>query len=325
MYCLCTGIFNIPPWHKYPYFPNPIPPYHIAVTFSPPLSTRLLRLFACRQFHWDWTKLGVPDMDMSQDEAFLSLLSSQRQLLRQLNTEKVSRRVGEGAGTAQSRKSRVKPFYMNRSPRCTLNQAANQRLSNEDMFVSRRFSSGIESEQFLLPNFNIDEGEGSSSFPGHSKFSAKNRNKIDENFDVSRWKKRRLSSTCFGFLTESAFDDDAVSSCVNSLFAWGSDIHRTNDSVCHGLDESHEIDPDDDLSIGATSIEPIGVGVTVIDPNELKRAMEDFNSAMEKSQQSQQDIHDWDRKMGLKRSHSKTMRLSSRSRKQLLSSLKRAK
>jgi hypothetical protein len=42
-----------------------------------------------------------------------------------------------------------------------------------------------------------------------------------------------------------------------------------------------------------------------------------FSVAMERSQKSQQDIHDWDRKMGLKRSHSKTMRQSTRSRKKL--------
>lgn len=39
-----------------------------------------------------------------------------------------------------------------------------------------------------------------------------------------------------------------------------------------------------------------------------------FGSAMLKSYRSQQQIHDWDRKMGLKRSHSKTMRLSMKTR-----------
>jgi hypothetical protein len=50
---------------------------------------------------------------------------------------------------------------------------------------------------------------------------------------------------------------------------------------------------------------------------EVKEKMVSFDGAMGSSQDSQQAIHDWDRKMGLKRSHSKTMRLSSRSRKQL--------
>ena len=54
-----------------------------------------------------------------------------------------------------------------------------------------------------------------------------------------------------------------------------------------------------------------------IDSAGLRREFVNFIGAMEKSMKSQQDIHDWDRKMGLKRSHSKTMRLSMRSRKRL--------
>mmetsp|Transcript_22714 Transcript_22714/g.33539 ORF Transcript_22714/g.33539 Transcript_22714/m.33539 type:complete len:252 (+) Transcript_22714:162-917(+) len=56
---------------------------------------------------------------------------------------------------------------------------------------------------------------------------------------------------------------------------------------------------------------------------EVKEQMESFESAMGDSLKSQQQIHDWDRKMGLKRSHSKTMRLSMRSRKQLRTLLKK--
>lgn len=58
-------------------------------------------------------------------------------------------------------------------------------------------------------------------------------------------------------------------------------------------------------------------------PKETKKKLMSLSTAMEKSQQSQQDIHDWDRKMGLKRSHSKTMRLSMRSRKKLRAMLKK--
>jgi len=45
-------------------------------------------------------------------------------------------------------------------------------------------------------------------------------------------------------------------------------------------------------------------------------------SVMEASQTSQQNIHDWDRKFGLRRAHSKTMRESCRSRKKVLDFLK---
>jgi len=47
-----------------------------------------------------------------------------------------------------------------------------------------------------------------------------------------------------------------------------------------------------------------------------------FASAMETSQFSQQSIHDWDRKFGLRRAHSKTMRESARSRRKVLELLK---
>jgi hypothetical protein len=47
-----------------------------------------------------------------------------------------------------------------------------------------------------------------------------------------------------------------------------------------------------------------------------------FASAMEATQASQQAIHDWDRKFGLRRAHSKTMRESCRSRKRVLEFLK---
>lgn len=50
-----------------------------------------------------------------------------------------------------------------------------------------------------------------------------------------------------------------------------------------------------------------------------------FLLAMDNSADSQQQIHDWDRKMGLKRSHSKTMRLSMQSRKKLKSLIKEKK
>ena len=60
-----------------------------------------------------------------------------------------------------------------------------------------------------------------------------------------------------------------------------------------------------------------------IDIQALKGKIETFASSMDKSAKTQQDIHDWDRKMGLKRSHSKTMRLSMRSRKKLRSTMKR--
>ncbi len=55
----------------------------------------------------------------------------------------------------------------------------------------------------------------------------------------------------------------------------------------------------------------------IIPPSIGSDAIESFQSTMDKSQKSQQDIQSWDKKMGLKRSHSATMTKTTRSRKQL--------
>lgn len=65
------------------------------------------------------------------------------------------------------------------------------------------------------------------------------------------------------------------------------------------------------------------LSVTMLQSPEVKGAIDSFTNSMTKSMRSQQAIHDWDRKMGLKRSHSKTMRLSMRSRKRLKIMLKK--
>ena len=53
-------------------------------------------------------------------------------------------------------------------------------------------------------------------------------------------------------------------------------------------------------------------------PSSEKPSLNAFILAMERSRKSQEMLHDWDKKMGLKRSHSKTMRMSRTSRKGLL-------
>jgi hypothetical protein len=86
-------------------------------------------------------------------------------------------------------------------------------------------------------------------------------------------------------------------------------------------DEDDEDDRDgdnDDLS----SIEPLDFNCDQ-EPVMLVKELTALDGAMAKSQESQQRIHDWDKKMGLKRSHSKTMRLSSRSRKKIRVLIKR--
>lgn len=61
----------------------------------------------------------------------------------------------------------------------------------------------------------------------------------------------------------------------------------------------------------------------LVTPTKISQVAEAFAAAMAQSHKSQQALHDWDKKMGLKRSHSKTMRLSMRSRKKLKGMLKK--
>jgi hypothetical protein len=83
-------------------------------------------------------------------------------------------------------------------------------------------------------------------------------------------------------------------------------------------EDQEEDDDDDDLS----SIEPLDYKYDC-QPTLLINELTAFDEAMARSQQSQLAIHNWDKLMGLKRSHSKTMRLSSRSRKKVRAFLQR--
>jgi hypothetical protein len=74
-----------------------------------------------------------------------------------------------------------------------------------------------------------------------------------------------------------------------------------------------QIDP----AAAALPVTPLLLQSPSSSPLQVKGAIDSFTESMTASMRSQQAIHDWDRKMGLKRSHSKTMRLSMRSRKRL--------
>jgi hypothetical protein len=58
-------------------------------------------------------------------------------------------------------------------------------------------------------------------------------------------------------------------------------------------------------------------------PDCWTQMMESLATSMGETFKSQQSIHDWDKKMGLKRSHSKTMRMSMRTRKKLRTLIKK--
>lgn len=258
---------------------------------------------------------------MQHDEAFLSLLSSQRELLTQLNMEHAMRRT-EQMGLAASANARFGPRLAgqegltNRSIGET--RFADHRRPSMDMLLSKRFSLGFGMgfDSYSLPAFHMDP-EPDSEHSGDKK------HKVEEMLDRSTsGKKRRMSS--LGFVSPSFFEDHLQLDRRGSLvLGFDPKAEKVTEVVVDGDADSDDDDDDDKEEDDEASLEPLDFKQSKVDPDLVKTVMEAFNKAMEKSQISQQSIHDWDRKMGLKRSHSKTMRLSSRSRKKLRSVLKK--
>jgi hypothetical protein len=86
--------------------------------------------------------------------------------------------------------------------------------------------------------------------------------------------------------------------------------------------ESSSSQPDDEKKAEKESSEPQDRSSSSSTTTTATKGLAQFASAMEASQTSQQNIHDWDKKFGLRRAHSKTMRESCRSRKKVLDFLK---
>lgn len=287
---------------------------------------------------------------MYNDEAFLTLLSSQRELLNQLNAERQAQAINKGG--KGNRKGDSATQDNNGSSR-----RSKDRRSSIDFLFSKRLSLGLGFDQHVLPSFQFDSERRSSlgfAFDDvditMGESLEKKRSRLDaEVAEMScRRKKRRLSS--LGFLSSTFFEDHLKPGRRDSLFSLSSpiddDAEIIEEVVVHGDEDDTDIEQSDDGS----SVDEEGCNDTSrdlteesetktdnkengcvtsttdhpnVDPQKLKEIIEAFTYAMERSQKSQQNIHDWDRKMGLKRSHSKTMRQSTRSRKKLRSLLKK--
>lgn len=148
--------------------------------------------------------------------------------------------------------------------------------------------------------------------------------KVSTNFfdDVCPPAVRRSSiDSVESFATESVSDDDMASVECD-------DQHHNPyvDAYSYYQDSNEEQERPAKVARRISQIQvppPKSVSFSLVPSSEIKGAIEAFTSSMTKSIESQQAIHDWDRKMGLKRSHSKTMRLSMRSRKRLKIMLKK--
>jgi hypothetical protein len=295
-------------------------------------------------------------MNLDSDSAFLSLLSSQRELLNQLSMDSSVCKTSQNTSPSE-KKGQSDGLGNSRSMKNCTNQPITERRSSLDTITSKRFSLGFGSDPL---SFSFHDAKTDMVFSAHkdladlvgSKRSCLDDLKSDEG--VKRRKKRRMSS--MGFFSPMFFDDDEFKSSRRSSIAFGCD---ENDPVVEEQEEeqedvpteikeelpevadeteyavvkkevehdsksdAEEEDDEDDASTGSVSVRPVKLDAPRLDPVKFRTTMEAFHDAMGMSQTSQQDIHDWDRKMGLKRSHSKTMRLSSRSRKKLKAIMKK--
>jgi hypothetical protein len=194
-----------------------------------------------------------------------------------------------------------------------VNSSIAQRWPTKDSFYQKRFSINLEGPSEHFHSFYPEENEMRENAIQYAKSMELSA------YGVEKMKrKRRLSN--LGYLTPSFFDDYAKANRRGSMASIASFAASNHDSNHDGSDDEDSVLSNMSGEIGFDSLGPAVVlsndriNLTTID---LKETVEAFNESMTRSQRSQQAIHDWDKKMGLKRSHSKTMRLSMRSRKKL--------
>lgn len=253
--------------------------------------------------------LGVMDrkttMNMNNDDAFLSLLSSQRELLNRLNMEG-SKKNDQKDNTivAQGNKRKRGSIIGTSDPLSLMNTPISAHGSSFDMLLSRRLSLTFGGDFFGFP-----QGDSMYSFVDEEK--AKD---FDMGPDMRSMKSRRSS---LDFYSSMAYEDPHI--LTNRRFSMLSTLSGYT-GLSDGMDQ--------ELQSERTPTAPISslTGVQLdprIPPEKVRENLGAFAISMDRSTKSQQDIHAWDRKMGLKRSHSKTMRMTMRSRKKLRALLKK--
>lgn len=248
------------------------------------------------------------DERYQNDVTFDALLSSQRELLNKLNFEKqlqqteVMRNHHLACATAGIANTNSTSW----------GNATNQSIGfdtfrSDNMLLSRRLSVGIGNDRFILPDSQFDSDNYAESF-FEPEALGKKRLAKDES-EADNVKRRRTTLSFLDYIFDKKEETKEVTAMKQEKQRFEYDDSDDDDYgvIIEDVSDDEDYDDDDENDY----FEP------QIDLVEAKKKMISFDGAMGSSQESQQAIHDWDRKMGLKRSHSKTMRLSSRSRKQL--------
>lgn len=234
-----------------------------------------------------------------KDETFMNLLSSQRRLLSEISSG------AQSAPTAPSRRHNRPPYSARLSGELVhnrMNQSISGPLQNE---LSYSKSSSTGTDRFVGV-----EADPAFTF---GSFETKVNELIVEN-ESKKPAVKRAPSLGLGH-SLSFLDSDRGS--TGSPSNQDGPLFQSADNDGDGEDQGED-DDDDDLS----SIEPLDYKYDC-QPTLLINELTALDEAMARSQQSQLAIHNWDKSMGLKRSHSKTMRLSSRSRKKVRAFLQR--
>jgi hypothetical protein len=276
---------------------------------------------------------------VKNDETFLSLLSSQRELLNQLNVEAAAMRDQLARSTDSIPSNQPVSDLSSSGRRMLLDQKNHPKNRRSSLDLLYGYSKRLSIEFGIPVLSSHGDSDPYEDYYGYDKTTGNNTksdvinlNDLGESRHITK-KKRRLSS--LGFLSATNFFEDHLRSSRHSIVDLSLRKGHGNVKVVvvNGDGESDSEDEFAEDVVGPDceakekkheeGTQQVTIPVLLVDPEKAREVMETFTKAMEKSQKSQQDIHSWDRQMGLKRSHSKTMRLSTRSRKKLRATLKK--
>ena len=244
-------------------------------------------------------------LNQNNDDEFLSLLSAQREILKRLNREKsfmankrdeeiAALQTGELTTSLPTMATKHGVFAVDSDQLYSMNEPITERRLRQNGSLHNSESPRISGFGILPTCPTVS----STAFLNGKRANKRQKIMPIKPFQMdattsARGLARHKNSLCGMLATALVFDTDLPTTRASSKVNFYHTREADNSSVFVSNDGfRRKIHLDSNIDVN-------------------------FVLAMEKSMKSQQDIHDWDRKMGLKRSHSKTMRLSMRSRNRL--------
>ena len=276
--------------------------------------------------------MSALDDSFQNDSAFQILLNSQRELLNRLKFEKGNQGKSPYKNIVGQKSDNMGNMTVSQNRiSCATNVSIGlDNHENDHVLHCKRSSIGVGNDKYILPDMepnklDAEEGYSYTFLFDHEEGEVTDhkRRKLNFNHNGHVSKQRRRSTLGFlQYIFEKHEGQPASMETVRQMDCKEQD---------NGAEQPFEGDTseDDDHDIYMVNVDDEEDENLKNDDCKTSKATEQVRKylvslehTMEKSQDSQQAIHDWDRKMGLKRSHSKTMRLSSRSRKKIRNILK---